>query len=627
MNIKILGTVAVVALLAACSNHDTTASTGAGAATTSGPVPGSEEDLVANVGDRVFFDFNRSALRADASATLDKQAGVARQISRRSTCRWPAIATTGAPRSTTSPSASAVPTPSRDYLGARGVTLRAHQHDQLWQGSSDRSWRQRAGLGAEPQHHHLGSLNGNRLSRRAYFPTGGRVAAGFVYPGPALWSDCMSKRAGKADPRCSASVLPIVLAQSAEAQVESREGIALQNQILELATAGTGAAQSATPGAAAPPISAAATRPRQPATSSSDLVAQLLSRVDASGGAGASTPRPHRRDAKSGTAGRIAMLGKRIDEWRSRRRARQAGAPPAGRAPSPAGEPDRWRHRPTTAGPVPRRQPPPPLAPVRSDARIGVAGGQCGVGAAGLPAAEAAAREVLTGSRTSPRAYDAQFLLAQSLMGQRQYSQAAIAYDDTYNRSRTGKHAPDALLGLANALIAINEKKAACDTIGKLAHRVSVAAAGSARTDCLGRATGGMPVSLRVAPLCGAMARSGRRAARWPSAVSGGADSMALALLAETGCGGAAARSWRSSWTTGCARSRLRRQRATRAAARRRAVSLPACCGSRGSTRVPALAERARAARYADADSRRAPRPASCICCSATTPPIRPRRC
>jgi TolA-binding protein len=84
------------------------------------------------------------------------------------------------------------------------------------------------------------------------------------------------------------------------------------------------------------------------------------------------------------------------------------------------------------------------------------------------PAAEAAAREVLTGSRTSPRAYDAQFLLAQALLGQQQFSQAAIAYDDTYNRSRKGVHAPDALLGLANSLAAINEKKAACDTLAKL---------------------------------------------------------------------------------------------------------------------------------------------------------------
>jgi peptidoglycan-associated lipoprotein len=74
MNIKILGAVAAVALLAACSTSQT-ASTGSGAsAATSGPVPGSEEDLVRNVGDRVFYDFNMSSLKPDARATLDKQA-------------------------------------------------------------------------------------------------------------------------------------------------------------------------------------------------------------------------------------------------------------------------------------------------------------------------------------------------------------------------------------------------------------------------------------------------------------------------------------------------------------------------------------------------------------------------
>ncbi len=74
MNSKILGALAVVALLAACANKDTGASTGSGAAAaTSGPVPGSQEDLVANVGDRVFFDFDRSNLTTDARATLDRQ--------------------------------------------------------------------------------------------------------------------------------------------------------------------------------------------------------------------------------------------------------------------------------------------------------------------------------------------------------------------------------------------------------------------------------------------------------------------------------------------------------------------------------------------------------------------------
>jgi peptidoglycan-associated lipoprotein len=75
MNSKILGALAVVALLAACADK-TGASTGSGAAAaTAGPAPGSQEDLVANVGDRVFFDFDRATLKTDAMGTLDRQAG------------------------------------------------------------------------------------------------------------------------------------------------------------------------------------------------------------------------------------------------------------------------------------------------------------------------------------------------------------------------------------------------------------------------------------------------------------------------------------------------------------------------------------------------------------------------
>jgi len=73
MNIKILGAFAAVALLAACSSDDK-AMTTATTASTSGIVPGSQEDLVANVGDRVFYDLNMSALKTDGKATLDRQA-------------------------------------------------------------------------------------------------------------------------------------------------------------------------------------------------------------------------------------------------------------------------------------------------------------------------------------------------------------------------------------------------------------------------------------------------------------------------------------------------------------------------------------------------------------------------
>jgi peptidoglycan-associated lipoprotein len=71
MNLKFLG-IASLALLAACSNSDSSSSTGAGAG--SGNIrPGSQEDLVANVGDRVFFDFDRSNIRADQRPVLQRQ--------------------------------------------------------------------------------------------------------------------------------------------------------------------------------------------------------------------------------------------------------------------------------------------------------------------------------------------------------------------------------------------------------------------------------------------------------------------------------------------------------------------------------------------------------------------------
>jgi len=80
MNIKMLGAFAAVALLAACATPPTAETSGSGTTVaTAGPVPGSQEDLVKNVGDRVFFSFNKSMLEADAHATLDHQAAWLKQ--------------------------------------------------------------------------------------------------------------------------------------------------------------------------------------------------------------------------------------------------------------------------------------------------------------------------------------------------------------------------------------------------------------------------------------------------------------------------------------------------------------------------------------------------------------------
>jgi len=77
MNMKIMGAFAALALLAACTDDKpmtTTTATAPTTTATTGITPGSQEDLVANVGDRVFFALDRSTLTSDDTATLDRQA-------------------------------------------------------------------------------------------------------------------------------------------------------------------------------------------------------------------------------------------------------------------------------------------------------------------------------------------------------------------------------------------------------------------------------------------------------------------------------------------------------------------------------------------------------------------------
>jgi peptidoglycan-associated lipoprotein len=81
MNVKILGALGALALLAACSSDEASNAAATGAGGSGGVVgagsvrPGSQEDLVANVGDRVFFDTDSSQVRGDGRSTLERQAG------------------------------------------------------------------------------------------------------------------------------------------------------------------------------------------------------------------------------------------------------------------------------------------------------------------------------------------------------------------------------------------------------------------------------------------------------------------------------------------------------------------------------------------------------------------------
>jgi peptidoglycan-associated lipoprotein len=78
MNFRPLSLIAGVLLLAACSqNPSTTATTGGGGQSTSSAstvAPGSAQDFIQNVGDRVFFDFDKSVIKAEGQTTLQRQA-------------------------------------------------------------------------------------------------------------------------------------------------------------------------------------------------------------------------------------------------------------------------------------------------------------------------------------------------------------------------------------------------------------------------------------------------------------------------------------------------------------------------------------------------------------------------
>jgi TolA-binding protein len=238
-------------------------------------------------------------------------------------------------------------------------------------------------------------------------------------------------------------LLAVLAAPPAHAQAESREGIYLQNQIQELKRdiamlrdqlARGGSSLGAAPRVPSGPVVA------------SDVTAALLDRV-------ARLEEEVRQlrgqvDEAANAQRRMGEeLGKQIEDLNFK--LGSGATPPA--APGPA--------RPPAAPPAP--------APSRRTAEMALQEGNAALARRDYATAETAAREVLAMPK-SPRATDAQFLLAQAMAGKRDFQAAAVAYDDTYNRAHTGAHAQDSLLGLANALVAIGEKRAACATLDKL---------------------------------------------------------------------------------------------------------------------------------------------------------------
>jgi TolA-binding protein len=244
--------------------------------------------------------------------------------------------------------------------------------------------------------------------------------------------------------------LGVALATPAHAQVETREGIALQNQILDLRRELDAIRRGG--GAVAAPSA-----PSRGPAASGDLVQQLLVRVQ-------ELEEENRRlrgrlDVADNNdrqmRAEIEKLRGDLD-FRLQALERGAGRPAATRPPQP--------------GPAAQAQPA-PASPAPSNvprtAEKAITDGQAALARREFAVAEAAAREAIR-ARPGARAQDASLLLGDALMGKRDFQNAALAYDEAYSRNRQGARAPEAMIGLANAFQGFGAKREACETLDNL---------------------------------------------------------------------------------------------------------------------------------------------------------------
>jgi len=250
----------------------------------------------------------------------------------------------------------------------------------------------------------------------------------------------------------------MLLPLPAAAQIESREGIALQNQILQLRQE---IEQLRRGGVAAAPIAPpiAAQRGTLP---QGELVARLLDRVSS-----LEEEVRHVRGRVDELEFRNRQLSEVLEklqgdvDFRLQQLEGQGASRPASPAPArPAAAPT--MNLPPVAAPPTAAAPRPP--------ERAIAEGRAALARRDYAAAEAAAREVLA-VRNSPRATDAQMLLGDALTGRRDFAGAALAYNDAFTRNRTGARAPEALIGLANSFTSLGNRREACDTLADLRSR------------------------------------------------------------------------------------------------------------------------------------------------------------
>jgi len=242
---------------------------------------------------------------------------------------------------------------------------------------------------------------------------------------------------------------------AAHAQMDSREAIDLQNQVAELRqelqmmqSAQQSGGQAQQPYVPPPSNYAQPGAPGGGSDTAADLVVRVSGLEEQ-----LRTLQGKVDDLTNQLQRQHDELGKQIGDLEFKLGQGGAGQPAGNGGGASLGNP---------VPPVPQ-----PAAPARRTAEMALRDGNNALARHDYAAAAAAAREILD-SGHGPRLTDAQFLLARAEGAQGQFKDSAADYYKAYSHAPRSPTAPMALLGVANSLMALNDKADACQALAKL---------------------------------------------------------------------------------------------------------------------------------------------------------------
>lgn len=259
-----------------------------------------------------------------------------------------------------------------------------------------------------------------------------------------------------------AVMLAMPLGASAQPLIQSQEGIALQNEILQLqqqvqkihSAGGQGNGGSAL-GDSAAPASSASSGANSLLPSLLTQVQQLQSQVDTLNGQ-VSELQHQLTTQNAQTQQEIGNLKFQMTNGTPGAAGATAGAA-AGAAASNA-----------PAANAPQAPAPAATEAVPASPRDALRDAIEAYGKKDYRKAASVAQSIVVNHKSAPEAYRAQYLVAQSQAAMGSAQNAAVAYYSTYNMNKTGTYAPRALLGLASALADLKQNPQACETISSL---------------------------------------------------------------------------------------------------------------------------------------------------------------